>query len=156
MIQVSVDRPSVNLKFYKKLANERSDSGISALLDFGSWSLHIVNSVFQRGTEQSGWNVKKTLKSAWEWFHDSPARRDDYETLTGSTTFTVAYCATRWVESMSVANRGILIWPNIVKIIFFEKNSQDISNHSASVMKMSRSQLMNSSQFTLQAFWSRF
>lgn len=90
MIQVSVDRPSVNLKFYKELANERSDSGISALLDFGSWSLHIVNSVFQRGTEQSGWNLKETLKSAWEWFHDSPARRDDYETLIGSTTITVA------------------------------------------------------------------
>ena len=36
MIQVSVGRPSINLKFYKELANERSDSGISALLDFGS------------------------------------------------------------------------------------------------------------------------
>ena len=122
MIQVSLDRPSVNLKFYKELTNKRSDSGIPALIEFGSCSLHIVNGAFQRGAEQSGWNLKKTLKSVWQLFHDSPARRDDYETLSDSTTFPMAFCATRWVESMIVANRAILIWSNIVKTIsFWEK-----------------------------------
>ena len=46
MIKVSMDGPIINLKFFKELTNERSDSGIPALIDFGSCSLHIVNSAF--------------------------------------------------------------------------------------------------------------
>ena len=80
MIQVSMDGPNVNLKFCKELTNERSESAIPALVDFGSCCLHIINGAFQRGTEQSGWNLKKTLRSAWQLFHDSPARRHVYET----------------------------------------------------------------------------
>ena len=120
-----MDRPNGNLKFYKELTNERSDSGIPALIDFGSCSLHIINCVFQRGAEQFGWNLKKTLKSAWQPFHDSPGRQNDHETLTGSTTFPMAFCVSRWVESMTVANRAILIWPNIAKMIsLWEKQSR--------------------------------
>ena len=59
MIQVSNNGPRDNLKFYKELTNERSDSGIHVLIDFGSCSLHIVNGVFQRGAEKSVWNFKK-------------------------------------------------------------------------------------------------
>ena len=83
-MQVSMDGPCVNLKFYKELTNERSDSGIPVLIDCGRCSLHIVNSAFQRGKEQSGRNLKKTLKSARQLFHDSTARREYYKTLTGS------------------------------------------------------------------------
>ena len=82
-MQVSMDGPCVNLKFYKELTNERSDSGIPVLIDSGRCSLHIVNSAFQRGKEQSGRNLK-TLKSARQLFHDSTARREYYKTLTGS------------------------------------------------------------------------
>ena len=119
MIQVSIDGPCVNLKSYKELTNERSDSGIPALIDFGSCSLHIANGASQRGAKQSGWNSKKALKSAGQVFHESPARRDDYDTLTGSTTFPMAFFASRWVKSMTVANVAILIWPNKVKMISF-------------------------------------
>ena len=84
MIEVSMDGPCINLKSYKELTNERSDSGIPALIDSGRCSLHIVNSAFQRGKEQSGRNLKKTLKSARQLFHDSTARREYYKTLTGS------------------------------------------------------------------------
>ena len=58
MIQVSMGWPSVNLKFFKELTNERSDSGILAIIDFGNCSLDIINGAFQRGAEQSGWNLK--------------------------------------------------------------------------------------------------
>ena len=114
-----MDVLSVNLKFYKKLTNERSDSGIPALIDFGSCSLHIVNGAFQRGAEQSGWYLKKTLKSALQLFHNSPTQHHDYKTLNGSTTFPIAFCATIWVETVTVDNHAILIWPNIVKMISF-------------------------------------
>ena len=119
MNQVSMDGPCINLKSYKELTNERSDSGIHALIDLGSCSLHIANVACQRGAKQSGWNSKKTLKSAGQVFHDSPARRDDYDILTGSTTFPMAFFASRWVKSMTVANLAILIWPNKVKMISF-------------------------------------
>ena len=56
MIQVSMDGPCINLKSYKELTNERSDSGIPALIDLGSCSLHIANGACQRGAKQSGWN----------------------------------------------------------------------------------------------------
>ena len=66
-----MDGPSINLKFYKELISKRFESGIPALIDFGSCSLHIVNSAFQREAEQPGRNLKKSLKSAWQLFHDS-------------------------------------------------------------------------------------
>ena len=116
-----------NLKFYKELTDERSDSGIPALIDFGSCSLHILDGAFQKRAEQSGWNLKTTLKSTWQLFHHSLTRRDNYETLTGSTTFPMAFCATRCVESMAVANRAVLILPNIVKRIdFWEKQPRSV------------------------------
>ena len=83
--------PIVNLKFFKELTNERSDSGILALTDFGNCSLDIINGAFQRGAEQSGWNLKKTLKSVWQLFRNSPAQLDYYETLTGSRPFPMAF-----------------------------------------------------------------
>ena len=83
-MQVSMDGPCVNLKIYKELTNERSDSGIPVLIDSGKCSLHSTIPAFQRGKEQSGRNLKKTLKSARQLFHDSTARREYYKTLTGT------------------------------------------------------------------------
>lgn len=62
MVQVSMDGPSVNHKFYKKFSDERSDSEISALVDIGSCSLHIVNGAFQSGAEKSELNIKIHLR----------------------------------------------------------------------------------------------
>ena len=58
----------VSLKFYKELINEISGSGIAALIDFGSSSLHLVNGAFQREAEQSDWNLKENTKKCLATF----------------------------------------------------------------------------------------
>ena len=64
-------------------------------------------------------NVKKVLKGVFQLLHSSPARRDDYQSITGSTTFPLFFCATRWVENKRVAERLIDIWPNVVVVVKF-------------------------------------
>ena len=49
--------------------------------------------------------------------HDSPARRSEYTSITGSTVFPLSFYLTRWVENKKVAERLISIWPSIVKIV---------------------------------------
>ena len=49
-------------------------------------------------------------------FHDSPARRTDYVTVTESENFPYAFCSTRWVEDQKVAEKLCLIWENIKKM----------------------------------------
>ena len=117
-----MDEPSVNWKFYKALNNQSHESKLPTLIEIGSCSLHIVKGAFQSGAESTVWRTKQTLKRVYQLFHDSPVRREDYENVTGSTTYPLAFCSTRWVESMKVANRVISIWPNIEEMIsFWEK-----------------------------------
>ena len=43
------------------------------------------------------WNLKATMKGSLEIFKDSPARReDDFISITGSTTFPLQFCPTRF------------------------------------------------------------
>ena len=119
MVQVSMDEPSVNWKFYKALNNQRDESKLPTLIDIGRCSLNIINGTFQSGSENIGWRIKKILKGVYQLFHDSPARREDYENVTGSTTYALAFCSTRLVESMKVASRAISIWPDIQEMVSF-------------------------------------
>ena len=95
MVRVSMDGPSVRWKFYNALSNQRDESKLPTLIDTGSCSLHIVNGAFQSGAEKTGWRIKQTLKGVYKLFHDSPARREDYENVTGFTAYPLAFCSTR-------------------------------------------------------------
>ena len=119
MIQVSMDGPNVNLKFLKELSSSRAEIEIPALVNIGTCPLHTVNNSFQTGANEADWNLKKTLKGIWQIFHDSSARRDDYETVTGSVVFPKAFCSTRWTENRSTAERAISIWSNVEKMVSF-------------------------------------
>ena len=67
-------------------------------------------------------NLKATLKGAFQFLHDTPARREDYTSITGSVKFPLYFCATRWIEDSVVADRLIKIWENIIKVVkYFEK-----------------------------------
>ena len=61
--------------------------------------------------------MKIFLKSCYQILHDSPARRDDYISITKSTKFPLAFCSTLCVEDKPVAVRLLAIWPNIVKTV---------------------------------------
>ena len=46
-------------------------------------------------------------------FHDSPARRENFTAVTGSTVFLLKFCANRWVKNEKIAQKAVEIWPNI-------------------------------------------
>ena len=90
MIQLSMDGPNVNWKFAQTLSKDRTDNGLSDLIDIGRCSLHIITGAFQTGSMASSWNLKKILKAVWQIIHDSPARREDFMSVTSSSVFPCA------------------------------------------------------------------
>ena len=49
------------------------------------------------------------LKSGYQILHDSPARRDDYISITKSFKFPLAFYSTQWVEDKPVADKFLEI-----------------------------------------------
>ena len=85
------------------------------------------------GIEKSEWKMKYLMKVSFNILHDSPARLDDYESVTKSSTFVLLFCAVRGIEDVAVADRLIEVWPNIKQIMnFWEKlpKSKQPSNKS--------------------------
>ena len=114
-----MDGPSTNWKFLDALEKHRNENELPQLINIGSCSLH---GALKTAIESTRWNIKETLKGCWQILHESPARCEDYETVTGATKYPLFFCETRWVESKSVADRAIEIWPNICKLVeFWEK-----------------------------------
>ena len=74
-VQVSMDGPNTNLKFLQEL---------SSLIGIGSCSLHIIHGGFKTSSEATNLKHEKELKGAYKVLHDSPARRDDYRSITES------------------------------------------------------------------------
>ena len=88
LIQVSMDGRSVNWKFIDELSNDDAfGSDKSELLGIGSCGLHVVHGAFQTGHNAVNWNVNSTLRAFYRILKDSPARRADYSSVTGSTLF---------------------------------------------------------------------
>ena len=90
-----MDRPNVNLKFYKEFSRLYKEENCHCLIDIGTCSLYSVHNSFQTGVEATGWKVKKVLKGAFHILHNSPARREGYESQAGSTTYPFMFCFTR-------------------------------------------------------------
>ena len=76
----------------------------------GSCLLHIIHEAFKAGVGSTNWELKKVLKGTFTLLRDSPARRDDYVSLTRSNTFPLLFCVTRWLEDRKVADRLINVW----------------------------------------------
>ena len=90
--------------------------------------MHIVNWAFKYGATKSGWNLDSLLRSLHRFFADSAARSQDYSRYAKSGTdviFQLRFCGTRWLEDVSVAQRAIHIWQDIVKYL---NASQKLSN----------------------------
>ena len=87
-----MDGPNVNWKFYTDLTKERNSEELPQLLNIGSCGLHIVHGGLQKGVNESGWKLGHLMRSLWQLFHDTPARREDFVKLTGSTVFPLKFC----------------------------------------------------------------
>ena len=105
-----MDGPATNWKFFSLLVADRDQEQLPKLVNIGSCSLHTIRGAFKTGAESTNWNVKATLKGTFQFLHDTPARRDDYTSVTGSTQFPLYFCTTRWIEDSAVASRLIVIW----------------------------------------------
>ena len=103
-----MDGPSVNWRFHSDYCEEMKKQG-GDVLELGSCGLHIIHGAYRAGIEATGWGTEEFLKGLYYIFKDSPARREDYTTLTGSTDFPFKFCPTRWVENKQVAKRAFEI-----------------------------------------------
>ena len=117
LLQISMDGPGVNWPFFREIQKHREQEELPQLINIGSCGLHIIHGAFQTGATTTCWNIKGTLKAIYKLLHDSPARRADYISVTGSTLFPFSFCGTRWVEDKKVADRTVEIWVNTCKII---------------------------------------
>ena len=93
--QVSIDEPIVNLKFLEKLKRDRLENEQHELINIGSCGLHTIHGAFKTGAESTSWNTRKTLHGSYQILHDSPARKDDFETIAASDIYPFIFCTTR-------------------------------------------------------------
>ena len=122
MLQLSMDGPNVNWKFHDLVDSQiRKDNGTS-LLNIGSCGLHIVHGAFKHGVAASSWSVDEFLTSLYWLFHDTPARREDYEKVVKNSDppYPLKFCKTRWIENGPVVERAMTIFgdmQNYVKAV---------------------------------------
>ena len=118
LLQVSMDGPNVNKKFLR-LLNEflTNDSGNSKLLDLGSCGLHALNNAFKNVIKSVQWDVTKFLSAIHYLFHNIPSRRADFMHYTKTEIFPFKFCAVRWLENSSCAERAMNVLPSIIKYI---------------------------------------
>ena len=55
------------------------------MINIGSFGLHIVHTSFKTGATAAEWKVEALLSSLYYLFKDSPARREDFSKVSGST-----------------------------------------------------------------------
>ena len=90
-----MDGPNVNLKLLEKINEERTSNEFHCLISIGSCGLHMTHGAFCAGAEATEWSIKKVLTGAYYVLHDSPARKADYQEVTGSNKFPLNFCSTQ-------------------------------------------------------------
>ena len=91
LIQISLDGPSVNHKFLEEVSKKRKGDEQHQLINIGTCGLHTIHGAFKTGAKNVKLNIKQTSKGASK----SPARRDNFASLTGTKVYPVYFCATR-------------------------------------------------------------
>ena len=118
MIQLSMDGPNVNQKVFKDLSGLVQEQVNHILLNIGSCGLHTIHNSFKSGAEASGWEIIDVLSSLYYLFKETPARREDFLTITGNSKLPLKFCGHRWLENVPAAERAIEIWPHI--LLYFD------------------------------------
>ena len=129
-----MDGPNTNWSFLKKMCDSRDlDPDLPSLISVGSCDLHTVHGAFKHGAHASGWEIDGILRSIFYCFHESPARREDFQKYTGSSAYPKKFCSTGWIEDVSVAETAIRLWPQIekyVRTVLSGPKSQVLKNES--------------------------
>ena len=112
LVQLPMDGLNVNVKLLHGVQDDRKGKGLPHLLDIGTCGLHTFHGSFKTEIEKSEWEMKSLMKASLNILHDSPARRDDYESVTKSSKLPHLFYAVRWIEDVAVADRHIEVLPN--------------------------------------------
>nr|XP_047134852.1 uncharacterized protein LOC124812369 [Hydra vulgaris] len=112
-----MDGPNVNWEVLKMLNEHRQEKRYSDIFNMGSCSLHVVHGALQTAINSQKWELEKIFRAMYNLFKESPAKIDEYIRVCETDLLALPFCATRWVEDEGVASRGIVVWPNMVKII---------------------------------------
>ncbi|CAH3038939.1 unnamed protein product [Pocillopora meandrina] len=137
MVQISMDGPNVNWKFYDKIKVNLSEEFHTTPINVGSCGIHTVHNSFKAGVVTTEWNVSSILSSLYYHFKDSPARREDFVKVTGSSQLALKFVSHRWLENVVVSERALNIWKSIelyVKAVK-EKRIPNPGNKSFQVIK---------------------
>ena len=72
MIQISMDGPNVNWKFFKLISEKISLDYGTKLINIGSCGLHVVHNCFKTGSTATDWNpqVSSLLSALYYLFKD--------------------------------------------------------------------------------------
>ena len=117
LLQVSMDGPNANLNAHRLLDVQISGEVGHRLFNIGSCGLHTVHNVFRTGYASTDWKVEEAFTSFYWLFKNSPARREDFTSVTGSDLFPKRFCQTRWVENVPIAQRLLKMWPHVQKYL---------------------------------------
>ena len=131
-----MDGPAVNIKFLNEFKLNQEENDFHSIIDIGTCSLLIVHRSVKTAFDKSNIKIKETLKGGFQQLHNSPARREDYESVSGSTKHLLYYCAARWVENKPVAERMIVVWPNLIKLINFWTSLPKSKQRTCKAMEM--------------------
>ena len=82
-----MDGPSVNWKFLELYNNELREIYQKTLLNTGSCGLHVLHGSFQTGCSVAEWNINSILRSMYNLFKQSPARRADFSIINPNSKF---------------------------------------------------------------------
>lgn len=106
LLQLSMDGPNVNWAAFKSFSKEVEQETNNKLINIGSCGIHTLHNAFKEGMTKS-FNLGSYLSSLHWLFKDSPARREDFTTITGSVVFPLSYCGHRWLENVSCIERAL-------------------------------------------------
>ena len=70
------------------------------------------------------WHLEKLLRAMHFLFHNVPARREDFTSLTGSSKFPLPLCGHRWVKNVPVAERAVEVWPMLQMYVYAVKKKK--------------------------------
>ena len=117
LLQVASDGPNVNLKFLELHRDKRQFMELDPLVDIGMCGLHTVHGSLKTGVKAANWTVGNVLKAMHYFLHDSPARKENFISITESDIMPLPYCGHRWCENDKVCERAAVIWDSYTKFL---------------------------------------
>ncbi|KAK8788935.1 hypothetical protein V5799_021289 [Amblyomma americanum] len=123
-VQLSMDGPNVNLKCFREMQKYLQQNHQVQCLDLGTCGLHTIHNAYRAGAVASKWGIENLLSSLSAIFHDAPARREDFTTVTGQMSFPLNFVAHRWVENVVVIERAIALWGDVKRYVECAKKKE--------------------------------